>query len=47
MCSSDLYVYIRGLEKFDLGYAAAISVVIFTITLVITLGARRLIRYKV
>jgi putative aldouronate transport system permease protein len=41
------YVYIRGLEQFDLGYAAAISVFIFTITLIITLAARRLIRYKV
>lgn len=41
------YVYIRGLEQFDLGYAAAISVFIFMITLVITLVARRLIRYKV
>lgn len=41
------YVYIRGLEKFDLGYAAAISVFIFAITLAITLIARRLIQYKV
>ena len=41
------YVYIRGLEQFDLGYAAAISVFIFVITLVITLISRRLMKYSV
>ncbi len=41
------YVYTRGLEQFDLGYAAAISVFIFLITLVITLFARRVMRYAV
>jgi putative aldouronate transport system permease protein len=41
------YVYVRGLEQFDLGYAAAISVFIFLITLVITLISRRVIKYSV
>ncbi|MEE8441412.1 MAG: ABC transporter permease subunit [Spirochaetia bacterium] len=41
------YIYIRGLEQFDLGYAAAISVFIFLITLVITLISRRLMKYNV
>ncbi len=41
------YVYTRGLEQFDLGYAAAISVFIFLITLFITLFARRVMRYTV
>ena len=41
------YVYQRGLEQFDLGYAAAISVFIFLITLVITLFSRRLMKYNV
>jgi putative aldouronate transport system permease protein len=39
------YVYERGLVQFKIGYAAAISVIVFTITLVITLISRRLIRY--
>ena len=41
------YVYQRGLEQFDLGYAAAISVFIFLITLIITLIVRRVIKYTV
>lgn len=41
------YVYIRGLEQFDLGYASAISVFIFLITLVITLISRRFMKYNV
>jgi putative aldouronate transport system permease protein len=41
------YVYQRGLQQFDLGYAAAISVFIFLITLIITLIVRRVIKYTV
>lgn len=41
------YVYERGLEQFDLGYAAAVSVFIFLITLVITLISRRVVKYSV
>jgi putative aldouronate transport system permease protein len=41
------YVYQRGLEQFDLGYAAAVSVFIFLITLVVTLISRRVMRYSV
>jgi putative aldouronate transport system permease protein len=41
------YVYQRGLEQFDLGYAAAISVFIFLITLIITLISRRIMKYSV
>lgn len=41
------YVYQRGLEQFDLGYAAAVSMFIFVITLVVTLISRRVMRYSV
>jgi putative aldouronate transport system permease protein len=41
------YVYDRGLVQFKIGYASAIAVMIFLLTLIITLLAKRLIRYKV
>ena len=41
------HVYIQGLEKFRLGYAAAVSMIVFMITLVITLVVQRWIRYRV
>ena len=40
------YVYERGLVQFKIGYASAIAVMIFLLTLIITLLAKRLIRYK-
>lgn len=41
------YVYIKGLEQFEMGYAAAISVVIFISTLISTLIIKRVIKYSV
>ncbi len=41
------YVYIHGLEKFNIGYASAVSIFIFGITLIITLIVRRVSRYHV
>lgn len=41
------YVYIHGLEKFNIGYASAISIFIFGVTLIITLLVKRFSRYKV
>ena len=41
------YVYIEGLNKFNIGYASAVSVFIFLITLSLTLVVRRLSRYQV
>jgi len=41
------YVYERGLVQFKIGYAAAISVLIFVLTLVITLISNRFIKYRV
>ena len=41
------YVYVRGLVQFKIGYASAIAVMIFLLTLIITLLAKRLIRYTV
>ncbi|MGM0432833.1 MAG: ABC transporter permease subunit [Spirochaetota bacterium] len=41
------YVYIHGLEKFRIGYASAVSVFIFGVTLVATLIVRRVTKYHV
>lgn len=41
------YVYVHGLEKFNIGYASAISIFIFLITLIITLLVQRISKYKV
>jgi putative aldouronate transport system permease protein len=41
------YVYVRGLQQFKIGYAAAISVLIFIATLILTLMFRRMIRYSI
>jgi putative aldouronate transport system permease protein len=41
------YVYTHGLEKFNIGYASAISVFIFLLTLIVTLIVRRVIKYSV
>jgi len=41
------YVYERGLVQFKIGYAAAISVLIFVFTFLITLASNRFIRYTV
>jgi putative aldouronate transport system permease protein len=41
------YVYVRGLQQFKIGYAAAISVLIFIATLILTLMFRRIIRYSI
>ena len=41
------YVYIHGLQKFNIGYASAVSVFIFAITLLITLLVRRTSKYHV
>jgi len=41
------YVYERGLVQFKIGYAAAISVLIFVFTFFITLVSNRFIRYTV
>ncbi|MDA3833482.1 MAG: ABC transporter permease subunit, partial [Spirochaetales bacterium] len=41
------YVYIHGLEQFKIGYASAVSVFIFAVTLIITLIVRRVSKYHV
>ncbi|KKK78311.1 hypothetical protein LCGC14_2844830, partial [marine sediment metagenome] len=41
------YVYIKGLEEFKMGYAAAISVVIFISALILTFIIKRVIKYSV
>jgi putative aldouronate transport system permease protein len=41
------YVYIHGLEQFKIGYASAVSVCIFLITLFVTLAVRRVSKYHV
>ena len=40
------YVYERGLVQFKIGYASAIAVMIFLLTLIITLLVKRIIKYK-
>jgi putative aldouronate transport system permease protein len=40
------YVYVKGLQQFKIGYAAAISVLIFIATLVLTFVFRRLVKYS-
>ena len=39
------YVYERGLVQFKIGYAAAISVLIFVLTFIITAISNRFIKY--
>jgi len=41
------YVYIHGLRKFQIGYASAVSVFIFLVTLLLTLILRSVSRYRV
>ncbi len=41
------YVYVHGLEKFNIGYASAISIFSFLITLIVTLLVKRVARYEV
>jgi len=41
------YVYVQGLQRFQLGYAAAVSVFIFLMTLGLTLIVRSTIRYRI
>ena len=41
------YVYVQGLRKFKLGYASAVSVFIFAATLLLTLAARRVTKYRI
>jgi len=41
------YVYIHGLRRFQIGYASAVSVFIFAVTLVLTLILRSVSRYRV
>ncbi len=41
------YVYVRGLQQFKIGYAAAISVFIFIATLILTLIFRRVVKYSI
>lgn len=41
------YVYIHGLEKFNIGYASAVTIFIFLVTLVLTLVVRGISRYRV
>lgn len=41
------HVYIQGLQKFRLGYASAVSMIVFLITLLITVVVQRQIRYRV
>jgi putative aldouronate transport system permease protein len=41
------YVYVKGLQQFKIGYAAAISVLIFIATLFLTLTLRRLVKYSI
>lgn len=41
------YVYVKGLQQFKIGYAAAISVLIFIATLSLTLIFRRIVRYSI
>lgn len=41
------YVYQRGLVQFKIGYAAAISVLIFLFTLIFTVTSNRFIKYSV
>jgi putative aldouronate transport system permease protein len=40
------YVYVKGLQQFKIGYAAAISVLIFIATLILTFVFRRLVKYS-
>jgi putative aldouronate transport system permease protein len=40
------YVYVRGLVQFKIGYASAISMIVFTITLLITIISNRFIKYS-
>jgi putative aldouronate transport system permease protein len=39
------YVYQRGLVQFKIGYASAISVLIFLFTLILTVSSNRFIKY--
>jgi putative aldouronate transport system permease protein len=39
------YVYQRGLVQFKIGYAAAVSVLVFLLTLALTTASNRFIRY--
>ncbi len=41
------YVYVKGLQQFKIGYASAISMLIFMATLVLTFTLRRLVKYSV
>jgi putative aldouronate transport system permease protein len=41
------YVYVEGLNQFRIGYASAVSVFIFLITLSLTLLTRRFTRYRI
>jgi putative aldouronate transport system permease protein len=41
------YVYIRGLQQFKIGYAAAVSVIVFVATLAVSLMTRRSLRYRI
>ena len=41
------YVYVEGLTQFKLGYASAVSVLIFALTMVITVIATRVIKYRI
>ncbi|NOY10349.1 MAG: sugar ABC transporter permease [Spirochaetes bacterium] len=41
------YVYERGLVQFKIGYAAAISMIIFSLTLIITLISKRSLKYSI
>ncbi|ADK80354.1 ABC transporter permease subunit [Sediminispirochaeta smaragdinae] len=41
------YVYTHGLEKFNIGYASAVSIFIFSVTFVITLLVRKVSKYHV
>lgn len=41
------YVYVYGLEQFEIGYASAVSVFIFSVTLVATLFVRKVSKYHV
>ena len=40
------YVYVKGLQQFKIGYAAAISVLIFLATLILTMISRRMMKYS-
>lgn len=41
-----LYIYLTGFESFNPGYASAISVVLFVVMMVVTVGQLRLLRYQ-